>query len=316
MSQPLKRTESLRKGLQRVTERRLKDIMQVMSQQGLTSEAVHEVRKVIKSLRATLRLARGGLTLEERRARNQALRDFAGRLSGPRDAAVTLAAFEKVYGESLDGNRRPKVKPRWAAQLQESLADKAHNLIAAESYRDAAERVRRFAGQMLPFDHAQLEGGLSQQAGKNDWDHTVGEGLRKTYRQGRRLMRQVAANPEASEEQWHELRKRVKDLGYQLGLIEKVEGVKPLLAKLQEVGNALGDARDLGLLRSCLREVENKQDLSLAEWQSYQTLLTRIDKQREGLHRRALQASRRAYRRSGKRFTGRIAKRWGRWKRG
>jgi CHAD domain-containing protein len=316
MSQPLKLTESLREGLQRVSERRLKDTLQVMGQQGLTAEAVHEVRKAIKSLRATLRLARGGLTVEERRARNQALRVFAGRLSGPRDAAVTLTAFEKIYGESLDGNRRPEVKPRWAAQLQQSLADKAHTLISAESYREAAERVRRFDGQLLPFEHARLESGLSHQAGKDEWDHILGEGLRKTYRQGRRLMHQVVADSEAPEEQWHEWRKRAKDLGYQLALIKKVKGVKPLLSKIQEVGIALGEARDLGLLRSYLCEVRDKRDLTVTERQSYQTLLTHIDQQREGLRRRALQAGRRAYRRNGKRFTSRIAERWSGWKRG
>ena len=316
MTQSLRRKESVREGLQRVSERRLQDILQVMDKQGLTAEAVHDVRKIIKSLRATLRLARGGLPVEERRTRNQALKDFAGRLSGPRDAAVTLTAFEKVYGESLDGDRRPDVMPRWAEQVQQSLADKAHKLVAAESYRDAAERVRRFGSQLLPFQNARLKGDPSQNGGKDDWKQTAGKGLRKTYRQGRWLMRQVAAKSEASDEQWHELRKRAKDLGYQLALIKKVKGVKPLLAKLQEVGNALGDARDLGLLRSCLCEVQDIPDLTLAERQTYQTLLTHIDQQRQGLHRRALQTARRVYRRGGKRFTGRVAKRWCRWKRG
>ena len=45
--------------------------------------------------------------MRHRRARNQALRNLADPLSGPRDAAVTLAAFGNVY------NERPRVPRRF-----------------------------------------------------------------------------------------------------------------------------------------------------------------------------------------------------------
>ena len=96
MSLSLKRKESLREGLQRISEKRLKDVLQVIGQEGLTANPVHEVRKAIKNLRATLRLTRGALSLETRRARNEALRDLASRFSGPRDAAVTLSALRRL----------------------------------------------------------------------------------------------------------------------------------------------------------------------------------------------------------------------------
>jgi CHAD domain-containing protein len=213
MSLTLKRKEGLREGLQRVSERRLQEVLRVMGRHGLTAEPVHEARKAIKSLRATLRLARGALSVEERRARNQALRDLAGRLSGPRDAAVTLAAFEKAYRESLDGNRRHEIEPRWAVQLQKSLTAQARAVIPDESYRDATRGVRRLSGQLLPFQDARRE---------TDWSDTVGKGLCRTYREGRRLLSDVADAPEPPEEQWHELRKRAKDLGYQMALLKKV----------------------------------------------------------------------------------------------
>ena len=83
--------------------------------------------------------------------RNQALRDLADRLSGPRDAAVTSATFEKTYRESLKKNSHPTVEPRWAGQLQHSLAAYVNAILPAESYQDAAEKVRRLGGQLLPF---------------------------------------------------------------------------------------------------------------------------------------------------------------------
>jgi hypothetical protein len=42
----------------------------------------------------------------------------------------------------------------------------------------------------------------------------MGEGLLQTYCQGRQLMRLIVTLPEPSNEQWHELRKRVKDISY------------------------------------------------------------------------------------------------------
>src|SRR5690349_21060445 len=99
MSRLLKRKEGLREGLQRISENLLQDLLQVIDQERLTAERVHDARKIIKSLRAILRLTRGAVTGEARNARNRALRDLTRPLSGPRDAAVTLAAFEKAYNE-------------------------------------------------------------------------------------------------------------------------------------------------------------------------------------------------------------------------
>jgi CHAD domain-containing protein len=311
---PLKRKESLREGLQRISERRLQDVLQMIAHEGPTAESVHEARKIVKSLRATLRLTRGALSTEARKARNQVLRDFAGRFSGPRDAAVTLSTFEKVYPLSLNGKHHPKARPPWAAELQQSLLARAHAPLPAESYRDAVQQVRCLSGQLLPFEDGGHQERPSRPAGEDDWDNTVAEGLQKTYRQGRRLLRQVAAASESPDELWHELRKRVKDLGYQLALHKKIKGVKPQLAKLDEVGGALGDARDLSLLRNYLGKVQEKSELSPVECESYRRLLTRLNGWRRRLHRRALDVGRRVYGRGSKRFTQRMAKHWRQWK--
>ena len=66
---------------------------------------------------------------------------------------------------------------------------------------------------------------------------------------GTALLHQFAAVPEPTDEQWHELRKRAKYLGYQLALFKRAKGIKPLLIRLDKLGTALGEARDLSLLR-------------------------------------------------------------------
>jgi CHAD domain-containing protein len=308
----LKRKESLRKGLQRVSEKRLQDILEDANHEGLTTEPVHEIRKIIKSLRATLRLARGALSVEARKARNQALRDLAGRFSGPRDAAVVLSAFKKACGESLNGDSA-EIHPPWVTQLQKSLTTRASALVPAEGYRDAVEGIRRLKGQILPFQALDDKENSVKLGFRSEWEQTVEEGLLKTYSQGRRLTRRIATMPEPPDEQWHELRKRAKDLGYQLSLFKKLDGVKPLLVRLDKLGNALGDARDLSLLRDYLKKAQDKSELLLPERPSFHRLLTYIDQRCQRLHEGALKVAKRVYRRGKKRLMRRMEKRWCRW---
>ena len=313
MALSLKRKEGLRKGLGRVSEKRLQDILEATSHKELTAEQVHEVRKSIKSLRAILRLARGALSVEERKARNQALRDLAGRFSGPRDAAVLLSTFKETYRESLKTDGRSEIRPGWASQVQKSLTSQADEVISAETYQDAAEAVRCLKGQMLPFQNSRGKEKPPEPGSKCDWEETIREGLRKPYCRGRRLMRRIVGIPEPSDGEWHELRKRTKDLGYQLALLKKLKGVKSLLARLEELGKTLGDARDLSLLRGYLDKVKHERELPLAQQRSFHGLLTYVDEQLKDLHGCALKVAQRAYRPGKKRFLRSMEKRWRRW---
>lgn len=315
MSRRLKRSEGLIRGLQRVSKELLRGLLQAMRQEKLTPAQVHDARKIVKNLRAMLRLTRGALSDKGRRARNQALRKLAGSLSGPRDAAVTLAAFERVYNEGLNGDSHPKAEPSWATQLHQSLSEKAHALVPAESYQEGVEEVRCL-GQLLPLEDALGRGGRMQTRGNDSWKCIVNEGLRNTYRQGRRLVRRVVANSETSDEEWHKLRKRVKDLGYQLTLLKKVKGSKPLLRKLDEVSTALGDARDLTLLRNSLGNVQEENEFTPADRWDYQRLLTHVEERSQELHRHALKVIGGVYRRGSKRFAARLEKRFRQWQAG
>ena len=179
MSRRLKRNEGLTEGLQRVSKELRRHLLQAMGQEKLAPGRVHDARKIIKNLRAVLRLTRGALSVEARRARNQALRNLGGPLSGPRDAAVTLGAFENVYKEGLNGTPPPEAEPSWAKQLHQSLSAKARALVPVESYQDGVEEVRRL-GLLLPFKDAQSGGARGQERGNDSWESIVQEGLRKT----------------------------------------------------------------------------------------------------------------------------------------
>lgn len=310
MALSLKRKEGLRKGLNRVSEKRLQDILKATGHKELTAEQVHEVRKGIKSLRAILRLARAALSVEERKARNQALRDLAGRFSGPRDAAVLLSSFKGTYRESLKADGHSEIQPGWASQVQKSLTSQADKVIAAETYQDAAEAVRCLKGQMLPFQNSRGKEKPPEPGSKEDWEETIREGLRKTYCRGSPAHEADWGIPEPSDGEWHELRKRTKDLGYQLALLKKLKGIKSLLATLEELGKTLGDARDLSLLRGYLDKVKHERELPLAQQRSFHRLLTYIDERFRDLHEYALKVAQRAYRPGKKRFLRSMEKRW------
>jgi CHAD domain-containing protein len=155
MSRLLNRNE----GLQRIS----KELQQAIGQEKLRPAQVHDARKIIKNLRAILRLTRGAMSDEARRARNQALRNLADPLSAPRDAAVTLSVFENVYHEGLNGNPHPRATPSWATQLHQSLSEKAHTLVPAESYQDGAEEVRGL-GQLYPWRMPKVKAVARQRA--------------------------------------------------------------------------------------------------------------------------------------------------------
>jgi CHAD domain-containing protein len=311
MNPSLKHPESLRTGLKRFAEQRLQELLEIMRREKLTGEQLHEARKAIKSLRATLRLTRGALTRETRKARNEVLKELGVRLSGPRDAAVTLSAFEKSYSEGMSDTRWQQLKPRWAAELHQCLASLARATVPAGSYLEAAEKIHQLSGSLLPFrDNDRANGHASQEQRQDEWGKTVQRGLAKTYRQGRRFFREVSTLDEPTDVQWHELRKRAKDLGYQLGLFKTAKGIKRLWTKLDKAGGALGDGRDLTLLRDYLIKALPQLKLAPADQKGFQRLIRYIDRQRRELNRGALRSLRGVYRRSGRRFTRRMNRQW------
>ena len=84
--------------------------------------------------------------------------------------------------------------------------------------------------------------------GGDGWE-LIAPGLHRSYRRGRKRLR--AVEEEASVTNLHELRKRVKDLTYQLRLIRDVDRamLEPLADHAHGLSDHLGDDHDLALLR-------------------------------------------------------------------
>jgi CHAD domain-containing protein len=133
------------------------------------------------------------------------------------------------------------------------------------------------------------------------WD-LIGSGIHRTYRRGRKRLR--AVEEEASVTNLHELRKRVKDLRYQLRLIR---GDSEMLAALAEhahdLSDHLGDDHDLALLR----DVVQRRRAAFSDPGDKRHLLDEIDQRRGELQFAAISLAERIYADKPKRFMKRLS---------
>lgn len=233
-----KKKESVAKAVRRLCCERIDDALETLNKSERL-EAVHAVRKEIKKLRSVLRLMRHQISYDTYCKSNGELRDAAGRLTGFRDAQVRLNAFDtlvKEYKRKLPARSLPKIK-NGLRQNCRAEAKKLSPLTA--SLKDA-----------LCCSRQQL-GALKIQS--TGWK-AIAPGLKKTYGRGRKAIGIVRKNP--SPENFHEWRKRVKDLGYQLRLLcpASPRRLSRRSRKLEKLGDLLGDDHDLFMLRGFISE--------------------------------------------------------------
>jgi hypothetical protein len=81
---------------------------------------------------------------------------------------------------------------------------------------------------------------------------TIGEGFRRTFRDGRDAAKAAADTP--TPESFHEWRKRVKDHWYHLQLLREVwpQSMKWYRSDLESLSDLLGDRHDLDVLRQTI----------------------------------------------------------------
>ncbi len=240
MSSRLKAGESPRKGIRRVVRGQIDKAIEDLSGRDDPGETVHSARKRFKRIRALLRLARDGMdeTTHDREAAR--FRDLGRPLSEVRDAAVLVDAFDRLIERSGDGGH-----PGEVAAAREALRARKD---------DATGRVLG-DGEILDGIASALDDARDALDGRAfagvRWS-TLREGLRRIYGRGRRALRSAVEGP--TDENLHEWRKRVKDFGHALGVIEPI---RPRFARRQEeladqLADLLGDDHDLAVLRMTL----------------------------------------------------------------
>jgi CHAD domain-containing protein len=254
-------------------------------------EAAHDARKRCKKLRGLLRLVRKDLGRGTYKKENARLRDAARRLSGVRDARVLVGTLDRVVEQAGD-----ELSPDSVAGLRAVLAkehrDQQSHLAEGDAIAEAVAELDRAA--------ARVSGWPLHDRG---WD-SLGGGVKATFKRGRKEM--AAAYREGTTEHFHEWRKRVKYLRYQLGLLREAwPGVLDAMeATADELGDLLGEDHDLAVLR------ERVLAEHLTSAATEQTLRRLIDRRRQELQDRARPLGERLYADKPSRFADRLGRLW------
>ncbi|HEX8156001.1 MAG TPA: CHAD domain-containing protein [Solirubrobacteraceae bacterium] len=258
------------------------------------AEAVHETRKRLKRLRASVRLARDGIGQETYERENAAFRTAGRRLSAGRDAQVLV--------ETIDS-----LSERFADELPERVTATLRARLEEERKHAEAAAQRDDAGTAAVL--GELEQALTRTPAwtfQNDDFDALSPGLRRIYRRGRKRMRAARKDPTA--ENLHEWRKRVKDLWHATQIVRAAQPkrLKRVSRRAHKLADLLGDGHDL----SMLREYVEAHPQCFEDKASRKALVAVIDRRSKTLRDKALKRGRRLYKRSPKRFVRAIERGW------
>jgi CHAD domain-containing protein len=254
--------------------------MSIERLEGHTDEdlgtAVHETRKSLKRLRATVRLARDEIGDEAYRRENVAFRDAGRRLGGARDSQVlleTLDALTDRYREEAPPARYERFKRTLVGQHGAATRG-LHDAVAVAEILSELRRAR--------VGNWQLE--------RKGLD-ALAPGFKRIYRRGRRAYR--TARQEPSTENLHELRKRAKYLWYAAQIVRAAapKKMKRIARRAHELSNLTGEDHDLALLAQ--RALERRD--RFADETAAGELAALVERRRAELQRDALDLGRRLF---------------------
>ena len=295
----LRPDEHVPDGIRRIARGQLQDARDDLD--GTSSrrlgETVHETRKRIKRLRASVRLARDAIGEERYESENTALRMAARRISAPRDAQVlveTLDAVTERFGDELAPDSTAALRARLAAEKE----------AATEALHDGANGNGAIAATIVTIDHALSR--TTTWTFEPDGFDALSPGLRRIYRRGRRAMK--AARNDPSAEHLHEWRKRVKDLWHATEIVQcaRPKQLERFAGRTHTLSGLLGDHHDLHVLREYV--ATHPQCFAAAIDQ--QALLAVIDRRSRRLGEKALARGRKLYKPKPKRFVREIERGW------
>jgi CHAD domain-containing protein len=273
--------------------------LDLLDRPRLTDEDVHEARKRLKMARASLRLLRPIFKGARYRDWNTALRDAARPLSAARDSKVlpdTLRMLAARFGEpvraiDLHGLRRALNAQR-SELARDVLGSKgkalAHSRRLLRATRAALERTR------LPRS--------------DDWE-AIGTGIQRVYGRGRHAM--AIARKTATPEAFHEWRKQVKYLRYQLEALAPIWPgmIGEMADQAHQLADYLGEEHDL----SVLREAALAQRAAFRDDAGLQALVALIDRCQSQLREKSLLLGSRLYDPKPRGFANRFGRYWRDW---
>ncbi|GAA4325593.1 CHAD domain-containing protein [Pontixanthobacter gangjinensis] len=232
-------------------------------------EAVHDIRKRLKKLRALARIVRDEMGEENYKHINIYFRDLGRELSDFRDLTAHLETIELLrerYGQFLYVNFFKPV----SSQL--------------EKERDAMEKElkkKNFFSEHLveKLEYAQKD--LVKWPVSSNDIQIILPSIERVYGRGKKALETAYANP--SKENFHEWRKRVKYLWYQTLLLQETwpQFFETMEAEIHLLADFLGNDHDLMVFRQklgsekILGNDESRKELMDAITHQYSEILRR-----------------------------------------
>jgi CHAD domain-containing protein len=260
-------------------------------------ESIHDVRKDIKKMRAILRLVRDNSPSRTYRKFTRALRKAAAPLAGARDAHVKLQAFESLVAHFKKQISIERFK-RFRAELEKNCREATRLFSEKGSANNARAIFLTLSGRLADLAVERKEWGA------------VCPGVQTSYRLGRRDYKAVLKDP--STENFHNWRKRVKDLWYQVRLLRPIwpEQMCALSEELKTLGEYLGDDHDLSLLKEEVAAMARRNG-TIGD---IEALVAVIDLRQRELRSAALDLGARVYSEKPVVFSQRLGRYWKFWR--
>lgn len=251
---------------------------------------IHEVRKRLKKLRALARLIREPLGTKAFNEANTRFREAGKLLSEQRDADVLAQAVERVAPDEAHAALIDPIRREISAWQDARTADDARIDVLRRAMALLEQSTRRIDSWQLPDDGMDL----------------VGPGLLRSYADGRRAFRAVAAGADPAA--FHDWRKRAKDHWYHVRLLREVwpPVMKATASSAGRLADVLGEAQDLSMLLDTLREGRG------TEWnvQGADQLMALAEERRTQLWQEARPLGMRLWAEAPKRFARRLESYW------
>jgi len=218
----------------------LAEARSVCDQEDRAAEAsVHQLRVHLKRVRAYWRLMRFAVGKQAEAAGNERCATAARLLAEARDREVMLGTVAALREQAV--NAAPGVSDI-------APFDAAVQRLTPQVHADHPSQQIDWATLVQLLEHEQAAWAVLSD--KPITDDDIRRGLDRTYRKSRRGFKRAKKSPDA--ETLHGWRKWVKRYRYQLELIDP-EATKKI-AKLDTLGDRLGQFQDLAVLHRHLRE--------------------------------------------------------------
>jgi CHAD domain-containing protein len=296
MTYRLKDHEAVPDGIKRVVLEQIDKVFhEVQATSGNLDDAIHEVRTCLKKIRAVLRLVQDAIDGDIFQQENVCFRDAGRRLSAVRDSAARLETFDKLM-------------ERFAAQLAADAFTELRKLLRQSSTVQRLEKQNALSMVAKTINTARRR--VERWPIHQDGFSALGPGLKRTYKRGQRSFTQALDQP--SVENFHEWRKQVKCLWYQVRLLKSVwpKMMEKFADELKALGEYLSDDHDLAILRErVLEHAEQSSDRTTLE-----ALVALIDQRRGELQVVAKHLGARIYVEKPRAFVGRLQAYWLAWR--